>query len=568
MNAFLAGTLMVAILPSFVFAGETTITAQADAVLTGVVTHLSDVPLSGALVTLHAQTDTTTTTRGADTPDALAHILTDHNGTFCLVTTYHGTAVVAAHSDLYDQPTTATIKLERRDTSTVALRFEPRHSFSAYVTESGNAVSSATVVIYWTDVGRQRQRVLQTRPDGRALFEGVPAIALDKLEVRSPEHQRFVSTDAIPLPAHEYPVWLHRRPSIEVEVANPNPAIESRPILVSLLRVNKDSSAGSTPGSGESRRVQRQNAENGITLFPYVEPGWYKAVAQHADAWAESEPALAAKDGGVTRIAVSLEQNATVQGRVIDKATRSPIADATIDLSPADADLPKVSRFTTHTDSDGKFTIDSVPRGTMKLHARHPEYSPHTKIVSATALGKKPVEIALSTDRPTLAGTIKHDSMPLPGALIVLYKAGEAEVPAATAMSNSEGEYDAGAQDPGNYTAMVEAPVGSSDAITRKSYSVVLEDKPVRLDMTFARPVHVTGRVIWQKKPQPPPNANKMLLFTRIAGGNTSVLVPLQGEAQFEATLEPGLYSVGLEDSPGTEVKIPDTNGAEILVEL
>jgi hypothetical protein len=563
MRVFFAALLFV-VMPQLSNAAETTGTGAA--VVTGEVTHLDDVALSGVVVALYDAERFPGDGCTTDSAAFLMQAITDDDGAFRFTTGYRGKAVVAANSDLYDFCTTSSLSVDSNTTAQVRLHFKPRSHFSTYVTDAGNAVSSATVLIYWTEAKSLRQRAARTGADGRAVFDDLPVAVLERIEVRSPAHQQFKSTEAIRLPAKDYPVWLRRKVSVEVEVRNPNPASETKAVGVSLLKIKKGEGEAGGEGDREVSHTHRRNAENGTAVFADVEPGRYKATSQFADAWAESDEFEVPADREVTRVVLSLEQNAQLEGRVLDESSRRPIADAVVTLVPSHVASGEFAARTARSDPDGKFAFQNVANGSMMLRAEHAEYSPHSQTVKLA--GGKTVEVLLSAERPSLSGTVRFGKNPLPHTLVILYKAGEAEVPVATAMSGGDGQYDLGEQAPGNYVALVEAPVGSGEETSRKSYSVTLEDKPVQLDMTFNRPVQVRGRVQLKEGTVGSVREAKTLLFTSASGGAASRIVPLSADLSFEAELEPGRYAVGLEDRPGTEVEVPDMDDVEILLEL
>src|SRR5204862_349055 len=115
-----------------------------------------------------------------------------------------------ACSDFYRQPTTASVMLTPGSTSTVGLRFVPHNAFSAIVTAEENAVSSATVRIFYSTNGTPRSLLLQTGEDGRAAAADLATWALNGIEVRAPGYERFESMENIPLPADNFVVRIVR----------------------------------------------------------------------------------------------------------------------------------------------------------------------------------------------------------------------------------------------------------------------------------------------------------------------------------------------------------------------
>lgn len=327
------------------------------------------------------------------------------------------------------------------------------------------------------------------------------------------------------------------------------------------------SNASHSPPPQNFVTVQHKEAQEGAALFSGTEPGWYKAVGQHTAARGESQPVYVERGHDITRISLTLEQNAAVHGQVIDSRAGEGVADAAVTLSAEGGISSQLPPLQARTDSDGIFSLEAVPGGTAKLRVEHPKYSPHSEVIPVSESKSSPIKVYLSKAMPSLSGTVTAAGRPLPNTLIVAYKAGEVEKPVASTVSDASGRYDIGEMDPGAYVVSVEAPVGTGDEISGKSYSVLLEDKPTHLDMSFQHPVHVSGRVVrWLTQPQP--TGNKTLLFSRVEGGSASRVVPLGADWTFETDLEPGTYSVGLEDKPGTDIEVPDKSEVELLLEL
>lgn len=216
-------------------AGEETTATNTSVTILGRVTHLSDVPLSGALVILCSATKLERSTSGTlncECPTSgqleLARAKSDETGQFRMSAGYAGKAVLLACSDKYEERTSATLTLDSSATAVVNLRFLPSSDFSVFVTEAGNPVSSATVRIAWSQGTRSRQGFAQTAANGRVQFDKLPTDAIEKLEVRSANHVPFECTDKIHLPVTDYSVRLERRGSVEVNVNDTNPAREKR----------------------------------------------------------------------------------------------------------------------------------------------------------------------------------------------------------------------------------------------------------------------------------------------------------------------------------------------------
>jgi hypothetical protein len=63
-----------------------------------------------------------------------------------------------------------------------------------------------------------------------------------------------------------------------------------------------------------------------------------------------------------------------LRGHVISAATQQPIAGATVELVPVRHSLGLVDSISTTTDREGAFLLSGLPRGSMRLWVRHPDY--------------------------------------------------------------------------------------------------------------------------------------------------------------------------------------------------
>ncbi len=168
------------------------------------------------------------------------------------------------------------------------------------------------------------------------------------------------------------------------------------------------------------------------------------------------------------------------------------------------------------------------------------------------------MNVVLSNAPGGLEGSVTSNNRPVPSALMVLSSPAASETPVASALTDPNGRYHLTGFPAGQYVLSIEAPVGEGDEVTRRSQPVDVTNSSTRLDVVLPLAVPVTGTVrLNGKAPRYTDGNVPALMFMPNGGGGNSRHAKLDENGNFAVQVEPGSYSVGLEDRPGADVQVP-----------
>jgi len=194
----------------------------------------------------------------------------------------------------------------------------------------------------------------------------------------------------------------------------------------------------------------------------------------------------------------------------------------------------------------------------LKLKALAPSYPETEMYIQLSGKASDRVEILMSNAPGGLGGTISLAGRPLDSALVILSKKQALETPVASSLTDSAGKYTLSGFQVGSYVLTVEAPVGSGESVTRRTIEVAIADANARQDVDIPLPSPVGGRVtVGGKTPPVKDGAGLVLLFIPKGGGGEGRTITIKPDGTYASELEPGTYSVGLEDRPGHDVEVP-----------
>lgn len=528
---------------------------QAATDLTGVVLDANDKPVTAAQVKIYPDV-----LRNEDAPEPrpLKTAIGGNAGEFSVKGMRpQSYRLTASHPD-FAVPAETTFKLDAIAATTATLKFRAGNDFSGVVLDpNGKPVSDVEVRIYYDDGPWHQALVRTSDQNGRVRARGLSVSSLKSITVDALEYMSF-KAESVQLPQTDYPIQLKQRGSIVVTIEDPQNIVEPRP-AVSLLYTS-----GNAAGSADSAGIPLANSfvthgqvtpkENKAT-FKNLEVGWYKVAVQRGAQSIESDP-VKLTDSEVKQMSVVL-QNGSVQGRITDKATRQPVQGAVVSVGTASQGLTAAEPAKAVTGADGSYSIPTAPVGMAVLrvsHSSYPEYERPLKVGQGTE-----ANVALSAETARLKGSVTYTGAPVSGALLVAYKADHPDVPVANASSDASGKFEMQGIPAGAYTVTVEAAIGKGDESSHRSYDVKVAPPETNLDVQFVKPTTVKGRVKL-------PNGVKAssLLFTPRGGtgaGGTATIT----NGSYEIQLDPGTYSVGIEDQPGKDHDVPPSDSPFLL---
>jgi hypothetical protein len=249
----------------------------------------------------------------------------------------------------------------------------------------GRPAVGATVSFYraqtaWPELRRLRVGQAITREDGVFQFRSADRHGL----LVGYEHPELAGgLEEVPL--RDEPMELRLEVGFElygyvfddagVPVANARVAIESVP--------------------GDFRRAEvATTTASGRYAFAPVRAGPVRLVARH-DAW-QPVVAPAVVIGDQSRVDLRFDRPTTppLRGRVIGASSQQPVAGARVELVPLRQKLGLVVPVVMTTGGDGLFTLAGLPRGSMRLVVRHPEFGAVLRTVTlGGAVGDLVVEL-------------------------------------------------------------------------------------------------------------------------------------------------------------------------------
>jgi len=536
--------------------------------LSGMVTDAKDRPVTNSVVIAWPSDGVEPQEEPIPGRESYHYTKTDMKGQFEL-TGLRGEPIVirASHKD-YVQPVQMPVDPAALPTGTTAglvLKFPGGGEFVAEVTnESGSPVSGAEVRLeYQVDLDG-RLVTVTTDQFGRAFVGSLPTTKLNKVTVTHPVFSPFTSEEPVALPASSFKVRLQKRGSLVAKVSGEHP-VAGTPVEIFLLNA-ADSSSEKAPEQGY-QEVGRSGVVAGQAVFANLPPGWYKAAFADSGAYAETDPVMIAAGSGDHEVALTLPKANHLVGLVKDKTTGEGIPGANVTLRPAiDSDsVGDRAMQNTVTGDGGTFELYNVGVGTLKAKvvvAGYPDYEREVVYRDGDTL-----EIELNNTPATLTGHVTVSGAAVEGALAILSRSGVDQSPVATGVTDGSGAYKLDGFPVGNYSLSIEAPIGEGENISRKTVAVNIEDENATQDVQFQAPVNVTGTMRLNGKVIKRDGGEVTLLF-QARSGTESKMLKVSPDGTFTGQLEPGDYTVSLEDQGGVPVEIKPGSGQELKLEF
>jgi uncharacterized GH25 family protein len=480
----------------------------------------------------------------------------------------------ATHRD-FIRPATATYAAGSAEATTgsVKLRFASGGEVEAFVMDpDGAPVSAAEVVVHFAEGLEGQQASRETDRTGHVRIRGIPASRIERLVVQHRAYAEYDSAKPLTLPQNGLKIQLRRKTTLTVKlVGNAGSPEATREVQAVLLgspeKADVPAGAQQAPAPETYTEQTRTAFAENKASFADLSPGWYKAALSGGTGYVESDAIYIAGDSPTAEVSIQAPPSITIRGHVSDRVSGKPIPGATVTILPTAQvnQASELSARTAYSDAAGNFEMPNASLGAVNVKVvafGYPEFEDKMQ-----AAANAPLNIQLSNAAGALAGTVTMSGKPLENALMVLSKAGTTEKPLASSVTDAAGHYTLSGFPAGKYQVSVEAEAGEST--TRRTVEVTVTDENSRQDIDMPALVHISGSVrLGGKAPLHADGSPSSILFAPKAGGSDGRTVQLGKDGSYATDIEPGSYSVGIEDRPGQDVEISNQQSQTLNLEF
>jgi hypothetical protein len=294
----------------------------------------------------------------------------------------------------------------------------------------------------------------------------------------------------------------------------------------------------------------------------------YKVSTSNGTIYSESDPVDVKADTGEARVELALGQGATLRGRIVEEESGQPIKDAQVTIQLPCCTPQGFEADPIASDAGGHYELAGLPGGAMVLSVTHRDYSDRATYVSVPTSGDKNLDVKMGHGKATLTGTVTLDGKPLPDAAIYIYRAANRNEYAESAVTSADGRYTVEGIPEGNQVLQVQALWGSEQVELRHSEELRIKGHKAVANVNFAGLVHLKGHLRSDPNEEGP-NPHTMLWFAKRASaddlGQSFRSVAVDAEGNYQIYLEPGAYTVGLQEGSGAPLDVPE-NSREFVV--
>jgi protocatechuate 3,4-dioxygenase beta subunit len=318
------------------------------------------------------------------------------------------------------------------------------------------------------------------------------------------------------------------------------------------------------PAAGAEVQVSGRGAPQQVTtgegggFSVEVASGAHTVSARRgAEAGSLDKPVVVGAGRTVRDVRVRLGAGASIEGRVVARAGKTPVAGASVDISPADS---AGDSGRTTTDGAGAFAVRGLAPGSYDVSVNAPGYSQLIRRGLTVAAGERfPVEVELA-GTGAVAGVVRDAAgQPVEG---VLVRGGDRwggglGTTAAEARTDTEGRYELGGLTAGRAQLSARRE-GAAVGVTQQVE--VVEGGTARADFTLTDTGTVEGVVRAASGPLP----DEPLVVAAIPGQRGRVTpadigrADVDGAGHFRMVLPPGTYNLTIQRGvPGFSTPVP-----------
>lgn len=450
----------------------------------------------------------------------------------------------------------STVELDATGSSSIVLKFPGGSDLQLQVVDKATRrpMQEAEVKVLFTGTGDQKVVSKETDEAGYAAFRALPQSKVDRISVDVEGYNIYEQNDVSVSP-QVLVVELSRRSTIEVKVEEPGVTADTMVGDLTVYLLAAEEKTAQAPAADAFNVRDQKAAEQGKAKFSDMSPGWYKVAARRGSTFVDGEAFQLAESQNVEQTVV-LQPGGAIRGRVVDKKTRQPVAEAAVKIDAAVVGIPEAGGQSALSAADGTFTISGAPAGDVSVTVIHEKYPEHKQSFRVQSSQPQDVVIELSSELATISGSVTYGGAPLQDALVVIYK-GKTESPLAQATTDASGNYVLQNVPPGQHLVTVEAPIGETGSAGHKNTTVNVEGATATANFAFQKLTTVIGRVRLRGGA---PSAESSVLFIPKEAGVQSMTVSVGADGTYKTELEPATYTASLDDRPGKEVRVPPSD--------
>lgn len=378
-----------------------------------------------------------------------------------------------------------------RAPGTGAARSEQRFVGRVVDARSEEPIEGAVVALIASGTG-ERSEASTDEHGSFALDVDLPAGARAHVELRSEGYTTVVRPDVDVGQERDWPLW----PAAAIEGVVRVPAGAGPPVEVALWSVRG--------GDDEPAPTIVAIGDDGAFRFEGLRPGVYALAARAAGAAPTARGGLALGVGGAVAVELELARGARLLGRVLERATKAPIAGATVALEWTEAGLPAAIRawlrLAVESGADGRYALEGLAAGVHEAVVSVPWGSRRTDEVDVAGSGERLERDFLVGRSASLSGIVlAPEGGAVAGARVVLFTDERAAadpvseavgVPGvlevlgvAEAVSDAAGAFELVDVPPRERLALVAFPPASSELLPSEPRPLKLRDEEQRADL-------------------------------------------------------------------------------------
>jgi hypothetical protein len=276
--------------------------------------------------------------------------------------------------------------------------------------DGGSPIKGAEVTVRFFEEGRRLTAEKKTDADGRFRISGLPE-GMIEIQGEAEGHLRG-EPRAVEGGREDIEILLERTGSIAGRVADVRTGL---PVTIFSVQLRPERRVGDLRDSGGSRLTEQEfEDEDGRFRIDGLRRRPYGVSVRARGFRAAERQGVEARAGTPEEMDLRLESGQAIEGTVSDARDRAPVPGATVRSEGA---APVSS------DADGRFRLDGLGGGAVRIEVDHPAYLPEV-MAEADPESGRPVEIRLHRGGAVEGTVYGMAGAVLPGAVVSTQVAG------------------------------------------------------------------------------------------------------------------------------------------------